>query len=159
MLSNMLNLFFTGESKCMDSLVWFLCGCLFIFVDILSRRLLFYRSVSIFPWLGIHGFANDQFAFSIALSSPVMYTIYFMVISAVGYYIWTVNSSFNRLEQLCWVLIVSGAFGNVLERLYLGYVQDFLQIGTGYINLGDVYIILGIVCLLYRNVIVGKKSL
>ena len=135
----------------MGSLVWFLLSCLLFLIDIVSRSLLFSRDIIIIPGFGIHGFANYHFAFSIALPEWVMYFIYFVVICLVGYYTCKVWSSLSWTERLAWILIISGAMGNLLERLFLGYVRDFLQIGTGYINLGDIYIIFGVLYLLYHN--------
>ena len=147
----MFNTFFASESIKMGSLVWFLLSCLLFLIDIVSRSLLFSRDIIIIPGFGIHGFANYHFAFSIALPEWAMYCIYFVVMCLVGYYAFKVWSNLSWTERLAWILIISGAMGNLLERVFLGYVRDFLQIGTGYINLGDIYIIFGVLYLLYHN--------
>lgn len=57
----------------------------------------------------------------------------------------------NRWEQLGYGLILGGAMGNGIDRFALGYVVDFLDfrlINFPVFNLADVFINIGIVCLL-----------
>ncbi len=155
----MFKTFFTSEFKIRDSLVWFLLAGILFVLDIGSRAVLFNRSWSVLPGLGVQGFANYHFAFSIVLPESIMYSVYVGVICLVGYNVWKIWKNLTVVERISWVLIICGALVNVFERLYLGYVRDFLQVGTGYMNLGDIYIIVGVVFLLYKNVVVSKTSL
>ncbi|MGJ5673794.1 MAG: signal peptidase II [Nostochopsis sp.] len=57
----------------------------------------------------------------------------------------------NRWEQWGYGLILGGAMGNGIDRFALGYVVDFLDfrlINFPVFNLADVFINIGIVCLL-----------
>ena len=58
----------------------------------------------------------------------------------------------NRWEQAGYGFILSGAFGNGIDRLLFGEVVDFLQVfpATGFpvFNLADIWINIGIICLL-----------
>jgi signal peptidase II len=57
----------------------------------------------------------------------------------------------NRWEQLGYGFILGGAMGNGMDRFFLGYVVDFLDfrlINFPVFNLADVFINVGIVCLL-----------
>lgn len=98
-------------------------------------------------------FRNYFFAFSIQLPVWVMYAIYFVAMGAIITYL--VNNFFNLefFNKLAWVLIFTGAILNIVERLILGYVRDFIYISfsrwTGVYNLADGYIILGIVILIF----------
>ena len=98
-------------------------------------------------------FKNYFFAFSIQLPVWVMYTIYFVAMGAIIKYL--VNNFFNLgfLNKLAWILIFTGATSNIVERLILGYVRDFVYISffrwTGVYNLADGYIILGVIILIF----------
>jgi signal peptidase II len=57
----------------------------------------------------------------------------------------------NRWEQLGYGLILGGAMGNGIDRFALGYVVDFLDfrlINFPVFNFADVFINIGIACLL-----------
>ncbi|MEB3182248.1 MAG: signal peptidase II [Nostocaceae cyanobacterium] len=59
--------------------------------------------------------------------------------------------SLNHWEQWGYGLILSGAMGNGIDRFALGHVTDFLDfrlINFPVFNLADVFINIGIVCLL-----------
>ena len=61
------------------------------------------------------------------------------------------GSMLNRWEQLGYGFILGGAMGNGIDRFVLGYVVDFLDfrlINFPVFNLADVFINVGIVCLL-----------
>jgi signal peptidase II len=62
-----------------------------------------------------------------------------------------VGPKFSRWEQLGYGLILSGAFGNGIDRFAFGHVIDFVDvrlINFAVFNVADVFINLGIVCLL-----------
>lgn len=70
----------------------------------------------------------------------------------------------NRWEKLGYGFILSGAFGNGIDRFLLGYVVDFLDfklINFPVFNLADVFINVGIICLLiasFRNPSASQKK-
>ena len=70
---------------------------------------------------------------------------------AIAAYGWFVRLP-NRWEQAAYGFILSGAFGNGIDRLLAGEVVDFLQVfpATGFpvFNLADIWINVGIACLL-----------
>lgn len=74
-----------------------------------------------------------------------------IVSAALAIYGWVVRFP-NRWEEVGYGFILSGAFGNGIDRLRFGEVIDFLQIfpATRFpvFNLADVWINLGIICLL-----------
>jgi signal peptidase II len=58
--------------------------------------------------------------------------------------------------RFSWILIVAGGVSNVLERLVLGYVRDFIYFYGGLIiNLADLYIFFGaiVICLIVRKAV------
>ncbi|MEL6469231.1 MAG: signal peptidase II [Cyanobacteria bacterium J06623_4] len=80
-----------------------------------------------------------------------------MVVSAaLALYGWFVRIP-NRWEALGYGFILSGAFGNGIDRVLAGEVVDFLQVfpvtGFPIFNLADIWINVGIICLLVMAII------
>ncbi len=92
-------------------------------------------------------FKNYDFAFSIKLPQTLIYSIYLILLAALGY--WFINKAQkNWQNKIAFVLILSGALSNIVERIYLGYVRDFIYIYNGVFNIADFFIISGIVILI-----------
>src|SRR5436305_2041951 len=103
-------------------------------------------------------FRNYVFAFSLPLPVWLIYLIYAAVLFSIAYYAAKNYKNFTIAVTLAWVLILTGAVCNVGERLFLGYVRDFIYISffrwVGVYNLADFYIILGIIILLAASKLV-----
>ena len=73
----------------------------------------------------------------------------------MAYYVFKNYRIFSFFSSLAWTLIFAGALSNIAERLYLGYVKDFIYIDfyhwVGIYNLADGYIIVGIIILLFKH--------
>ncbi len=97
-------------------------------------------------------FENQNFAFSLPLPVWLMYVIYALVLGGLVYYTVKHYKQLNFIHRLAAVLIFAGAASNIVERIYSGFVRDFIYITlykwTGVYNLADGYIIAGIILLL-----------
>ncbi|MEO8065877.1 MAG: signal peptidase II [Candidatus Doudnabacteria bacterium] len=67
---------------------------------------------------------------------------------------------FSHRGQLSWwgnivfILILSGAISNIIDRLYFGYVRDFLDVGLGFtFNLADAMVVMGLIIILFTQYI------
>lgn len=58
---------------------------------------------------------------------PFFYLVTFLALLLIGYYLWTTPVS-HRLIRFSFILILSGALGNVADRIRQGYVIDFLDV-------------------------------
>lgn len=72
---------------------------------------------------------------------------------AVGYWL---SRERNRADALALGAILGGALGNILDRVRLGYVVDFVHLHAGYrsfyvFNVADAAITLGVIALLVRG--------
>jgi len=136
---------------------WLLMGIVFILIDQLVKFLAFKNSRigSLGFWISKQNFLNKNFAFSLPLPGPIMAVVYFIVMSFFIYYIIKVAKNFNRLQAFASALILAGGISNIIERLALGGVRDFIAISlngwTGFYNFADFYIIAGIVILLFGS--------
>ena len=67
----------------------------------------------------------------------------------------------NRPIQVCLAVIEAGAIGNLIDRIVLGYVRDFVdvsRIGFAVCNFADFFISFGAVALLIVILFVGKDA-
>jgi len=80
----------------------------------------------------------------------------------IGLWIWSTRAQ-SRLVALALALVIGGAIGNGIDRLWHGAVVDFVHFHAGtfswYVfNLADVWIVAGVVGLLYDSFRNGPNS-
>ena len=107
---------------------------------------------------------NPGIAFGIAGDNPVAMAIITAVVIvmcigiAIAYF--TLFRQ-NAPVRFCLAVIEAGAIGNLIDRLSLGYVRDFVDVrpvGFGVCNLADFFITFGIVVLLFTILFIGKHA-
>lgn len=96
-------------------------------------------------------FLNYNFAFSLPLPVWLMFLIYAAVLFFIFKYLWSHITFLKNFEIIAWVFVLTGAISNIVERILLGYVRDWIYIWTGVFNLADIYIILGILFLILNH--------
>ena len=71
---------------------------------------------------------------------------------ALGYFVWyslVVQHRGSRIAKISLLFILSGALGNIADRLVLGFVRDFIDLGLGFsFNLADAFVFVGLLGLL-----------
>lgn len=89
----------------------------------------------------------------VAFGIPVPYP--FLVIGNIllmGLIIWIINKEFDMEQPIgkaALVLIISGAFGNIIDRVTRGFVIDFIGVWRWpNFNLADTYISIGILLMI-----------
>ena len=107
---------------------------------------------------------NTGIAFGMFGNTPtamIVITILTVVmIGAIAALFFTVFKK-NTAARICLAVIEAGAIGNLVDRLCLGYVRDFVDvssIGFGICNFADFYITFGAVALLVIILFVGKDA-
>jgi signal peptidase II len=78
-------------------------------------------------------------------------------------WIWLCRAGESRLMAWGLALIIGGAIGNAIDRLWLGGVADFYSLHAfGFywyvFNIADVAIVAGVVALLYDSFIASRKD-
>ena len=103
---------------------------------------------------------NPYGVFGISFGSSVLYYI----VSFVGIVvlIYVALSVSNRTNLIILGLIIGGALGNIIDRIRLNYVIDFIDMGVGNFrwftyNFADAFITVGAVYLLIKESF-GKKD-
>lgn len=142
----------TANERATHSFVFWLLGAMvLVCADQFLKYIAFHQSLLAHRALGVGWFAfkNYNFAFSIPLSAWLMYITYSIVIMALVRHLLRNWGMLNFYYRSAYVLLLSGALSNVVERVLLGYVRDFIYIWSGVFNLADLYILLGLGMLLY----------
>lgn len=97
-----------------------------------EMRLPLGEAIDVLPILTLYRVHNTGIAFSMfaAFGSLTMILV-MLAISAVVLALWLTTRDGGRLATLAYALIVGGAFGNLIDRLRLGEVIDFLLLHFG----------------------------
>lgn len=108
---------------------------------------------------------NTGGAFGIAQGSgPLMVLLPVAICSALAYWIWRrehCKQPLTRLEQVGFGMLLGGAIGNIIDRLTIGRVTDFLEftfIHFPVFNVADALIDVGIGLLLIASFQPQKKD-
>lgn len=85
------------------------------------------------------------------------------VVSAYLIYLLKNNTKSQRWSNIAFALILSGAIGNVTDRIMFGYVVDFLDFDLGFyrwptFNVADIAIFIGAAMMILESFFLSKKE-
>jgi signal peptidase II len=94
--------------------------------------------------------------------APLMALLSLLVISGITWFEWRHGSRNGPLVTVGLGLLLGGAIGNLIDRLRLGQVIDFVDMGIGSFrwyawNVADAAVFLGILCLL-AAALLGERA-
>jgi len=121
---------------------------------LISSSLALGESLNLLPFLNFTLIHNTGIAFSFFdQGGNISRWLLVTVISAIVAYLLFLmyeKTPKNRLELMSLILIISGGLGNLVDRVFLGYVVDFVHVFyqdySFYVfNLADTYITVGII--------------
>ena len=147
----------------------FLIGILFLLIDIISKQLVLYfmvenQTIQIIPhFFSLTYVKNTGVAFSM-LEVNILFILLMSVI-VVGVLFYFAKSKGNgRLEKICYSMILGGALGNFLDRIFYGYVIDFFDFTLfgfkmAIFNVADVEIVCGVFLLIVLELLKERKML
>ncbi|MEY8878322.1 MAG: signal peptidase II [Leptothrix sp. (in: b-proteobacteria)] len=121
---------------------WLALALLVILADQLSKVLIIGRfaygdSVEITPWFNLVRVHNTGAAFSFLAQAAGWQRWFFVGLGALasGLFIWLLRAhAQQRLFAFAVAMLLGGAVGNVIDRLWHGYVVDFLQVHWGFLG-------------------------
>lgn len=95
---------------------------------------------------------NSGAAFGLNMGSPLLHTLVSIVALGVLVYLYRTLQEDERLLQAALCLVLGGAVGNIIDRLYLGEVVDFFDFGFGDLrwpvfNFADSFVTVGVILL------------
>lgn len=115
-----------------------------------------HESVAVMPFFNLTMAHNTGAAFSFLSQAGGWQRWFFVVLAlsiSLGLLIWLKKAVKTNMEAVSISLILGGAVGNVIDRIYYGYVIDFLDVyyGTYHwpaFNVADSAIVIGAALLL-----------
>ena len=123
-----------------------------------------YESITVIPgFFHLTYITNDGMAFGInfPFGIYIFSTISIILTIILFFYLWTIREE-SILIRSGVAMILAGAIGNLIDRLLLGEVVDFLDFMIGdlhwYVfNFADSYVTIGMGIILYDSIILEKK--
>ena len=122
-----------------------------------------YDSINVIPYLlNFTYIRNEGIAFGINFPGGKIFFIIFPIL--ITFYLISLlkNKEFEDYpSQVALYLIIGGAIGNILDRIFRGYVVDFIDVHINgnhwYVfNIADSAVTIGLFFLLYSSIIIKK---
>ena len=122
-----------------------------------------YESVTLLPIVNLTFVVNYGFAFGL-LNNPSLNQILVSVIILliILYFLYLLIKTQDRIFQFTLTLILAGALGNFIDRIFRGFVIDFIDIYIGKyhwpaFNIADSCITMGFIVLMINILFLNKK--
>jgi signal peptidase II len=149
---------------------YFVLFCLTLFLDQLSKivvlkELVLISPVKIFPFLNLVLVFNTGVSFSLFSSDSPYHRYLLAFISLVivcVLFFWFLKEK-NKITKYALILTLSGAVGNIIDRLRVGAVVDFIDVFAGKyhwpaFNLADSFICIGVALLFFSFYTESQKT-
>ena len=122
-----------------------------------------YESIVILPFFNITFVVNYGFAFGL-FNNPSLNQILvsIVILIIILYFLYLLIKTQDKIFQLTLVIILAGAIGNFIDRIYRGFVVDFIDIYIGKFhwpafNIADSCITVGFVIMMINILFLNKK--
>ena len=151
----------------------FLSGFLIVFVAVVADQAIkalvvatmgLGEAIEILPVLALYHARNTGIAFSMFSGlSDVSLSLIAGVVLIVVLYLWYKTPADRRLTHFGLAVIVGGAIGNLIDRVRLGYVVDYVYFHTpswdfAVFNLADACITVGAIIILVDEFILAPRE-
>ena len=122
------------------------------------------NGTSVTSFLNFNLIWNEGIAFGLFSFDEKLYynllTIFICLITVV--IIWLMLRS-ERLEKFSYIMIIGGSLGNIFDRVFYSAVPDFIDIHINnfhwfIFNVADIFITIGILCLIMFEILGKKKN-
>ena len=131
---------------------------------VIRKTMLLYESIPVIPdFFHLTYVTNDGMAFGInfPFGIYIFSTISIIFTIFLFWYLWSIKDQ-GIIIRIGIGLIIAGAIGNLIDRVFLGEVVDFLDFMIGnyhwYVfNLADSYVTVGMGFILYDSLILERK--
>ena len=131
---------------------------------VIGSTMTLYESITVIPgFFHLTYITNDGMAFGInfPFGIYIFSTISIILTVILFWYLWTIREE-NIILRSGVAMILAGAIGNLIDRLLLGEVVDFLDFMIGdlhwYVfNFADSFVTIGMGIILYDAIILEKK--
>ena len=146
----------------------FFIVCSIVLIDLISKIFIhqsmdLYQSVTIIPsLLDFTYIRNEGIAFGINFEGSRIFFIVFPIV--ITFYLISLlrDKEFqSSSSQISLLLIIGGAIGNITDRIFRGYVVDFIDFHINGVhwyvfNIADSSVTIGLLFLLYSSIIIQR---
>ena len=146
----------------------FFTVCFIVLIDQISKIFIhqsmdLYQSVTIIPsLLDFTYIRNEGIAFGINFEGSRIFFIVFPIV--ITFYLISLlrDKEFqSSSSQISLLLIIGGAIGNITDRIFRGYVVDFIDFHINGVhwyvfNIADSSVTIGLLLLLYSSIIIQR---
>jgi signal peptidase II len=122
--------------------------------------------VYVTSYLNLYLVWNKGIAFGLlSFDSSFIYNIVsFIILLIIIALILMIVKELHIFKKNCLLIILGGAIGNLFDRIYYTAVPDFIDFHIGNIhwfifNIADIFISVGVVCLIYAEIFFKDKKL
>ena len=138
--------------------IYFLSLSIFILlIDQFTKYLIFYNYKTVihrdFYLFRLDLVRNYGAAFNIFSGSRIFLSLISVFFSILLIYLIFRKNTINSLDLYAYSFILGGTFGNGIDRIYKGFVIDFINLNFmnfPVFNIADIYINVGFIFLLYN---------
>ena len=141
---------------------------LIVILDQLSKFIVhstmnLYDSFQVIPYLlNFTYIRNEGIAFGIYFEgAETLFIVLPILITVYLFYLLKSEEFQDKFSQIALFLIIAGAVGNIIDRIFRGYVVDFIYFHLNgmhwYVfNIADSSVTIGLIFLLYSSILVNK---
>ena len=108
---------------------------------------------------------NKGIAFGLfSFEKSVIYNLITSIIIIINLIIMYLAFIYKDIRAYFFIVILGGSLGNLFDRFYYGSVPDFIDINfKGYhwfiFNVSDIFITVGVICLIIAELLMNKKNI
>ena len=134
----------------------------FLFLDqwvkyIVRSNMVQGQSIPILPIFHLTYIENPGAAFGIFANQRLLFLILTLCITGILFYLYLHLRNKKSLTAVSLALVISGAFGNFIDRFFRGTVTDFFDFRIWPVfNIADICICVGLVFLCYVLIVKGE---
>ena len=124
-----------------------------------------YVDIQINNYINIFLIWNTGIGFGLlSLDNNSFYSIITLIILLINLFIIYLILKSDRLRSFLFLLVLGGSCGNLFDRIYYSAVPDFIDLNyKGFhwfiFNVADIFISIGLICLIFIEILDYKKVL
>lgn len=131
-----------------------------------NKSLVLYQSVAVMPFWNWTLAYNEGAAFSFLANQGGWQKVFFASISvlvSIWIAVYLLRKTYTKLFGIALSFVLGGAVGNMIDRIFIGKVTDFIDwyVGTHHwpvFNIADSFVCIGVALLLIENIFFAKKD-
>ena len=137
----------------------YIIGIVIVIIDQLSKILIINKKIPVIPnFLEFNYTQNTGGAFGIG---RINFILIISIIIIIVIIVFLIKENTKITNYIPFVLLLSGSIGNLIDRIFRGYVIDFIDVNIfnfPNFNIADICIVLGIILLIINIIKDGSKK-